>query len=173
MKSKSIILTIIVLLFIQIWTKNNSHIFNEIKKVTKSNQNTIRKTSEIDHYQTIRIYSDYTCLKSQSQKSQNLATIEKEIEKSLDNSIKTLKKLLKVKPLSYPINKISSEDLNQWGFEANSIKESLLTSGDGINTDLVILLKFIESGEENLLLDNEMASIYNKFIKGLLLELYI
>ena len=164
MKSKSIFLTIILLLFIQIWTKNNSHIFHEIKKVTKSNLNTIRKTSEIDNYQTIRIYSDYTCLKSQSQESQNLATIEKEIEKSLDNSIKTLKKLLKVKPLSYPINKISSEDLNQWGFGANSIKESLLTSGDGINADLVILLKFIESGEENLLLDNEMASISNKFI---------
>ena len=164
MKSKNLCLTIILLLIIEIWTKNNLYIVNENKILSKSNQNSLRKISEINNYKPIRIYPDFTYLKSQSQNDSNLANIEIEIEKSLDISIKTLKKLLKVRPLTYPINKISSEDLNQWSFATYNINESLLTSGEGINSDLVILLKFIESGERNLLIDNEIASISNKFI---------
>ena len=82
----------------------------------------------------------------------------------MENTIKIVKKLININPLEYPINKITSEDLSQWGFKSENINKQLLTNGKGIETDLVILLKFIDSGEESLLLDNELVSFSNKFI---------
>ena len=82
----------------------------------------------------------------------------------MTDTIKILKKLVNVQPLSYPINKITSDDLNQWGFDPNNFSKLLLSTGTGVNSDLVILLKYIESGQENWLLDNEIASISSKFI---------
>ena len=84
------------------------------------------------------------------------------IEDSLKNTIKLLQKLIKVIPLSEPINKITSEDLFQWGFHSNNFNKALLESG--VNTDLIILLRFLGIKEENLLKDNEFASISDKFI---------
>ena len=129
-------------------------------------QNKLRKTSDNNNYEPIRIHCDFSYLKYQAQKNTNLnlITIENEIEKSIEASIKIIKKLINVHPLSYPINKITVDDLTKWGFDSNFFDKLLLTNGDGVNADLVILLKFIESDETNLLLDNEIASISNKFI---------
>ena len=129
-------------------------------------QNKLRKTSDNNNYEPIRIHCDFSYLKYQAQKNTNLnlITIENEIEKSIEASIKIIKKLINVHPLSYPINKITVDDLTKWGFDSNFFDKLLITNGDGINADLVILLKFIESNETNLLLDNEIASISNKFI---------
>ena len=128
------------------------------------NRNTFRKISDNNNFEPIRIHCDFSYLKKKVQNNQNLLSIEKEVENSINNSIKIIKKLINIRPLTYPINKITLNDLSEWGFDSNYIDKLLLTNGNGINADLVILLKFIEQNEQSLLLDNEMASISNKFI---------
>lgn len=164
MEVKLIMIIISLILIIQVMTQMNPYIFkgNNIKYVPRNN--TLRRMSTNDNYEPIRISPDFTYIKYQSQENSSLVQIETKIEESINNAIKILKKLINVHPLTEPINKISSDDLIQWGFKQNNINKSLLFDGNGINSDLIILLKFIESGEENLLLDNEMASISNKFI---------
>ena len=134
------------------------------KNVLKVKGNRARELSNNSNFEPIRVYPDFSYLKFQSNNDAHLLQIEKQIEDSLTNTIKTLQKLVNVQPLSYPINKITLEDLNQWGFNQNNFNKLLLSNGAGVNSDLVILLKFIESGQEDLLIDNEMASISNKFI---------
>ena len=134
------------------------------KNLLKTKGNKARELSNNSNFESIRIHPDFSYLKFQSNNDANLLQIEKKIEESLTETIKTLKKLVNVQPLSYPINKISLEDLNQWGFNPNNFNKLLLSNGAGVNSDLVILLKFIESGLDDLLIDNEMASISNKFI---------
>ena len=164
MKSTILFITILSVIIIQVSTQIKSHLLKGNKISYKSNQNIIRKTSEVDNYQPIRIFTDFSYLKYQSKDDSNLENIEKEIENSMNISVKTLKKLIKVIPLTYPINKISSDDLIQWGFEPENFKKSLLSEGEGVDADLVILLKFIDSEDKNLLLDNEIASISTRFI---------
>ena len=53
-------------------------------------------------------------LKYQSNNDANLLQIEKQIEDSLTDTIKTLKKLVNVQPLSYPINKITLEVVKKY-----------------------------------------------------------
>ena len=134
------------------------------KNLLKTKGNKARELSNNSNFESIRIHPDFSYLKFQSNNDANLLQIEKKIEESLTETIKTLKKLVNVQPLSYPINKISLEDLNQWGFNPNNFNKLLLSNGAGVNSDLVILLKFIESELDDLLIDNEMASISNKFI---------
>ena len=134
------------------------------KNLLKAKGNKARELSNNSNFEPIRVHPDYYYLKYQSSNNANLLPIEKQIEESMTDTIKTLKKLVNVQPLSYPINKITLDDLNQWGFNSNNFNKLLLSNGAGVNSDLVILLKFIESGQENLLLDNEIASIPNKFI---------
>ena len=164
MKIKFILLIILSILIIQVFTQINPYIFKGNKISYNSQKNKIRNTEYNNNFEPIRIYTDFTYIKSQANKNSNLVEVEKLIENSIENSINILKKLINVHPLSYSINKITQDDLNQWNFTSNNIDNSLLTNGAGINSDLVILLKFIEDGEENLLIDNEIASISNKFI---------
>ena len=116
------------------------------KNLLKTKGNKARELSNNSNFESIRIHPDFSYLKFQSNNDANLLQIEKKIEESLTETIKTLKKLVNVQPLSYPINKISLEDLNQWGFNPNNFNKLLLSNGAGVNSDLVILLKFIESG---------------------------
>ena len=134
------------------------------KNLLKIKGNKPRELSNNSNFEPIRVHPDFSYLKYQSNNDANLLQIEKQIEVSMTDTIKTLKKLVNVHPLSYPINKITYEDLNQWGFNQNNFNKLLLSNGAGVNTDLVIIFKFIESGQNNLLIDNEMASISNKFI---------
>ena len=164
MKVKFILLIIFSILIIQVLTQLNPHFFKGKKIKYNPQNNTIRKTTDNNDYEPIRIYSDFSYIKYQAQEDSNLNEIEKIIEKSIEDAIKILKKIISVHPLTYPINKISSDDLTQWSFKTNKIDQSLLSNGNGVNSDLTILLKFIESGDTNLLLDNEIASISNKFI---------
>ena len=164
MKDKFILLIIFAILIIQVLTQLNPYIFKGKKIKYNLQNNTIRKTADNNDYEPIRIYSDFSYIKYQVQEDSNLNEIEKIIEQSIENAIKILQKLISVHPLAYPINKVSSEDLTQWSFKTNNINQSLLSNGNGVNSDLIILLKFIESGDSNLLLDNEIASISNKFI---------
>ena len=164
MKTELFSLIILTTLIINCLTQFNPNIFKENKIKNKHQNNKIRKTSDANNFEEIRIFSDFTYINHQSQENSNLSQIEKVIEKSLENAINIIKKLINVKPLLYPINKISTNDLTQWGFKSNIINKSLLSNGKGIQTDLVILTRFIEQEEEGLLLDNEMASISNKFI---------
>ena len=164
MKIKFILLIILSILIIQVFTQINPYIFKGNKISYNSQKNKIRNIEYNNNFEPIRIYTDFTYIKSQANKNSNLVEVEKLIENSIENSINILKKLINVHPLSYSINKITQDDLNQWNLTSNNIDNSLLTNGAGINSDLVILLKFIEDGEENLLIDNEIASISNKFI---------
>ena len=164
MKVKIIFLIISFILFLGVSTQINPYIFRGKKITYKPKKNKTRELEDSDGYQTIRIYPDFTYLNHQTQDNPDLSLIKEEVKKSFEGSINTLKKLIKVKPLSYPINKITSEDLSQWSFQQYTINSELLSGGTGVNTDLAILLKFIGSEEENLLLDNEIASISNKFI---------
>ena len=164
MELKFILIIILSTLNIQVWTQLNPNIFKGNKISYKSNNNKIRKTSDNNNYEPIRIFSDYSYIKYQSKDNSILSTIEKEIEKAMDDAVKIVQKLISLNPLTYNINKITSEDLTQWGFKSNNIENKLLSEGKGIQTDLLILLKFIETGEENLLLDNDIASFSTKFI---------
>ena len=161
MKVKFILLIILSVLIIQVYTQLNQNIFKGNKIYNKFQNNKIRKTSDTNNYEPIRIFSDYSYIKFQSKDNSYLTLIEKEVEKEMDNAIKIVQKLINVNPLTNPINKITSEDLTQWGFNPDKISNQLLS---GIETDLVILLKFIDSGEENLLLDNNITSFSTKFI---------
>ena len=127
-------------------------------------QNKFRKVTENGNYAPIRIHPEFSYIKCQSKENSNLFELEKQLEDSFINSIKSLKKLINVRPLTYPINKINLKDLAQWGFNSNYINKRLLIEGSGIEADLVVLLKFVEPNEEKLLKDNEIASISDKFI---------
>ena len=163
MKGKLIILIIISILFLQVWTQLNPYIFKGNKISYKPHNNKMRKASD-NSYESIRIYSDYSYIKYQSQENSNLIKIETEIENAMEYAIKIIKKLINVIPLTNPINIITQEDLTEWGFKTDNINKSLLKNNAGVDADLIVLLKFIETGEENLLLDNENASFSNKFI---------
>ena len=164
MKVQIIFLIISTIIISLVSSQVNHHIFKRKEILDNFYQSNIRKTSDNNNYESIRIHCDFSYLKNQVQKNQNLLPIEKEVEHSIQNSIKIIKKLINVRPLKYPINKITNDDLSEWGLDSNYIDKLLLTNGNGLNADLVILLKFIESKEESILLDNEMASISNKFI---------
>ena len=163
MKGKIIILILFSILFLQVWTQLNPYILKRNKISYKPHNNKMRKTSD-NTYESIRIYSDYSYIKYQSQENSNLIKIETEIENAMEYSIKIIKKLVSVIPLKNPINIITPEDLTEWGFKSDNINKSLLKNNAVVEADLIVLLKFIESGEENLLLDNEIASFSNKFI---------
>ena len=163
MKGKLIILIIISILFLQVWTQLNPYIFKGNKISYKPHNNKMRKASD-NSYESIRIYSDYSYIKYQSQENSNLIKIETEIENAMEYAIKIIKKLINVIPLTNPINIITQEDLTEWGFKTDNINKSLLKNNAGVDADLIVLLKIIETGEENLLLDNENASFSNKFI---------
>ena len=165
MKDKIIMLYILSISFLQVWTQLNPYIFKGNKISYDNLNNKKRKTSD-NPYESIRIYSDYSYIKYQSQENTNLLNIETEIEQGMEYSIKIIKKLINVIPLVNPINIITVEDLLEWSFKTDNINinKSLLKNNTGIEADLVVLLKFIESGEENLLVDNEVASFSNKFI---------
>ena len=131
---------------------------------SRNRQNKFRKVTDNGNYVPIRIYPDFSYIKYQSKENSNLFKLEKQIEDSFINSIKLVKKLVNVRPLTYPVNKIDLKDLAQWGFKSKNINKSLLIEGSGVEADLVILLKFIETNDEKLLKDNEISSISNKFI---------
>ena len=165
MKTELISLIVLTALIVNVFTQMNPNILKGKKIKYRPQKNEMRKISETNNYEEIRIFLDFTYIKHQSQENTNLSEIEKLIENSLESSINNIKKLINVIPLSYPINKISTDDLLEWGFKSNKfINKSLLPNEKGIKTDLIILTKFIESGEENLLIDNQIASISNKFI---------
>ena len=65
----------------------------------------MRKASD-NSYESIRIYSDYSYIKYQSQENSNLIKIETEIENAMEYAIKIIKKLINVIPLTNPINMI-------------------------------------------------------------------
>lgn len=163
MKFKIFFLAIFTIIILQIQGQLNPYIFNN-QKDNKNEHNNIRYGSETNDYNPIRIYPDFSYIKDQSKVNSNLSKIEQLIEDSLKNTIKLVQKLIKVIPLSDPINKITSEDLFQWGFHSNNFNKALLESGSGVEADLIILLRFLGIKEENLLKDNEFASISNKFI---------
>ena len=163
MKFKILFFAVFTIIILQIQAQLNPYIFNK-KKDNKTENNNIRHGSETNDYNPIRIYPDFSYIKDQSKDNSNLLKIEQLIEDSLKSTIKSVQKLIKVIPLSDPINKITSEDLFQWGFHSNNFNKALLDSGSGVNADLIILLRFLGIKEENLLKDNEFASISNKFI---------
>ena len=163
MKVRFIFLIILSILIIKVLTQLNPYILKG-KKITYKSNNKIRKNSDINNYNSIRIYPDYSYVKHQSQGISTLLKIENEIENAMENTIKIVKKLISVNTLRYPINKITSEDLTQWGFKSDNIYKQLLSNGKGVDADLVVLLKIIETGEEDLLMDNEIVSFSNKFI---------
>ena len=163
MKVKIIFLLLSIIINLVLSQANND-IFKGKEILGNFNRNTFRKISDNINFEPIRIHCDFSYLQKKVQNNQNLLSIEKIVENSINNSIKIIKKLINVRPLSYPINNITLNDLSEWGFDSNYIDKLLLTNGNGINADLVILLKFIEQNEQNLLLDNEMASISNKFM---------
>ena len=163
MKFKILFFAVFTIIILQIQAQLNPYIFNK-KKDNKTENNNIRHGSETNDYNPIRIYPDFSYIKDQSKDNSNLLKIEQLIEDSLKSTIKSVQKLIKVIPLSDPINKITSEDLFQWGFHSNNFNKALLDSGSGVNADLIILLRFLGIKKENLLKDNEFASISNKFI---------
>ena len=67
---------------------------------------------------------------------------------ALNYTVKILQKLINVKPLNYTIA-INGNDLNNWGFANN---QNLI---NGINTDLIILIKYIDEPEENYYMSSE------------------
>ena len=142
----------------------NPNILHRNLNSSGTRQNKFRKITENGNYAPIRIYPDFSYIKYQSKENSNFYELEKQIEDSFINSIKSVKKLISVKPLKYPVNKIKLSDLSQWGFNSNNIDKRLLNDGSGVEADLVILLKFAESRKETLLKDNEIASISDKFI---------
>ena len=118
MKFKFTFFILLTLLIIQVSTQINLNLFKNKNISYLTNQNKIRKISEDDNYEPIRIQADFSYLKYQSKYNSNLFQIEKQIEDSVVSSIKTIKKLINVKPLFYPINKITTEDLSKWNLKS-------------------------------------------------------
>ena len=113
MKGKLIILIIISILFLQVWTQLNPYIFKGNKISYKPHNNKMRKASD-NSYESIRIYSDYSYIKYQSQENSNLIKIETEIENAMEYAIKIIKKLINSINKSYKYN--NSRRFNRMGF---------------------------------------------------------
>ena len=105
MKVQIIFLIISTIIISLVSSQVNHHIFKRKEILDNFYQNNIRKTSDNNNYESIRIHCDFSYLKNQVQKNQNLLSIEKEVENSIQNSIKIIKKLINVRPLKYPIKK--------------------------------------------------------------------
>ena len=92
------------------------------------------KLSSDTNYRPIQIYFDTTNLNNDdiNKKKLNITIT------ALNSIVKILQKLIEVKQLNYKIV-IDENDLNNWGFTDYS--PNLLS---GIDTDLIVLFKFIE-----------------------------
>ena len=111
--------------------------------------NKVQKMSseiEDDEFRPINI-SIETDLVEDGDKIKNMIT------SALNQCIETLKKLIKVKPLSYKIS-VNKEVAEGWGF--SNINEDITDSSKGINTDLLVLVKsdsdhnFIYTGNSDI-----------------------
>ena len=125
-----------------------------------------------DNYKPIKIYLEYSSLSDYILNSQQLYNI----TFSLDYVANILQELIEVKPLNYKIS-IEKNDLDNWGITINN--SDIL---NGIDTDLIIFIKYIFSAPENYYMSSEpkyideyskrpivgIVYISNKFISDIL-----
>ena len=92
-------------------------------------------------FKPIRIYIDKTYLDYQKNLYPELNELYTVSLNGMQKVVETLQNLIKLKTLSYKINFITNEDLQEWEFE-DKINPKLKLNGEGIEADLVILPKF-------------------------------
>ena len=108
---------------------------NQIKYNITFPKQKIQKISPNTNYRPIQIHLDTTSLSDYIMPSKLNITIT-----ALNSTVKMLQKLIKVKELNYKIV-INQNDLNKWGISKYS-----QTLTQGIDTDLIVLVKYIENG---------------------------
>ena len=125
---------------------NNCNNLNEQSNLTrkelkKSNNNSKRLLSDSsDGFTQIRIFIDKTYINKQNEviiNNYNKAVL------SIEKCVNTIQKLIKVKNS----NKIKFTDTEvaKLGLNSNEIDQNLLSTGNGIDADLIIIPKFIEN----------------------------
>ena len=122
-----------------------NHLKNKLyitKKDQKESNNSVKRllSDSDDGFTQIRIFIDKTYI--DKQKSDNLNNYNKAIA-SIEKCVNTIQKLVKVKK-SNKI-KFSDSDIATLSLNSNDLDQNLLSSGNGIDADLIIIPKFIEN----------------------------
>ena len=120
---------------------NDKLIITKDNKIEKYNKKRLLSDNDNnDGFTQIRIFIDKTYI--QNQNSQLLDSYNKVIL-AIDKCVRTIQKLIKVKRIGKI--KFSDNDLAVLDLDSNKIDPKLLPSGEGIETDLVIIPKFLEN----------------------------
>ena len=122
---------------------NNIKNLNEKSYITRKNINNNSKrllSDNSDGFTQIRIFIDKTYINKQN--AEIINNYDKAIL-SIEKSVNTIQKLIKVKK-STKI-KFSDTEIAKLGLNSNDLDQNLLSTGNGIDADLIIIPKFIEN----------------------------
>ena len=126
---------------IPLFYSNNNVINAKDNKDEKYNKKRILSDNDNDDgFTQIRIFIDKTFIHNQNAELLEDYDI---TMKAIEKCVKTLQKLIKVKRIG-KIN-FSDNEIVQLGLDSNKIDPKFLPNGEGIETDLVIIPKFVEN----------------------------
>ena len=120
---------------------NNKVIITNDNKIEKYNKKRLLSDNDSnDGFTQIRIFIDKTYIHNQNAQILDIYDI---VISAIDKCVQTIQKLIKVQRIGKI--KFSDNDLAQLDLDSNKIDPKLLPNGEGIETDLVIIPKFLEN----------------------------